>query len=245
MTFRSDGTDMFMDINTLRDELKIMSKLQVFAGNLLCGAVCTNCFEKCTDFFANIKDDSRNAPKRLRKTVILFGWVLFYFTVFNREKMHFYCMQLLHIVIWKVCDPKAIGYRITAWRITVTSAFWKCVLMIIKGKHDMIRFLLSTFSLLSSSRTAVHILGSFVVSTMSLQSEYQLLRNLRTPFAVFWFGFPIIYLVLHTLITFFLQNMKEDTLKNVSVLIFIVWTSCSQFQSSRPPALHILHVSLS
>ncbi len=158
-----------MDINTLWDELKMLSTLQVFAGDLLCGAVCTNCFEKYTDFFANIKDDSRNAPKRLRKTVIMFVCFLFYFTVFNREKMHFYCMHLLHVVIWKVSDPKAIGYRITAWRITVTSAFWKCVLMIIKGQHDMIRFLLSTFSLLSSSRTAVHILGGFVVSTMSLQ----------------------------------------------------------------------------
>ncbi len=51
----------------LRDELKILSKLQAFAGNPLCGAVCTNCFEKCTYFFANIKDDSRNAPKRLKK----------------------------------------------------------------------------------------------------------------------------------------------------------------------------------
>ncbi len=38
----------------LRDELKILSKLQAFAGNLLCGAVCTNCFEKCTYFCANI-----------------------------------------------------------------------------------------------------------------------------------------------------------------------------------------------
>ncbi len=47
----------------LGDELKILSKLQAFAGNLLCGAVCTNCFEKCTYLFANIKDDSRNAPK--------------------------------------------------------------------------------------------------------------------------------------------------------------------------------------
>ncbi len=48
----------------------MLSKLQAFAGNPLCGAVCTNCFEKCT-YFANIKDDSRNAPKRLRKTVII------------------------------------------------------------------------------------------------------------------------------------------------------------------------------
>lgn len=53
----------------MRDELKILSKLQAFAGNPLCGAVCMNCFEKCTYFFANIKDDLRNAPKRLRITV--------------------------------------------------------------------------------------------------------------------------------------------------------------------------------
>ncbi len=45
----------------LRDELKILSNLQAFAGNLLCGAVCTDCFEKCTYFCANIKDDSINA----------------------------------------------------------------------------------------------------------------------------------------------------------------------------------------
>ncbi len=29
-----------------------------------------NCFEKCTYFFADIKDDLRNLPKQLRKTVI-------------------------------------------------------------------------------------------------------------------------------------------------------------------------------
>ncbi len=70
-TFHSDGTDMFIDIYLLlRYELKILSKLQAFAGNPLCGAVCTNCFEKCTDFFANIKYDSRNAPKRLWKSVM-------------------------------------------------------------------------------------------------------------------------------------------------------------------------------
>ncbi len=55
MTFHSDGTDMFIDkYLLLRDELKILSKLQAFAGNILCGAVCTNCFKKCTYFFANI-----------------------------------------------------------------------------------------------------------------------------------------------------------------------------------------------
>ncbi len=54
-TFHSDGTDMFIDkYLLLRDELKILSKLQAFAQNTLCGAVCTNCFEKCTYFFANI-----------------------------------------------------------------------------------------------------------------------------------------------------------------------------------------------
>ncbi len=65
-TFRSDCTDMFIDINTLflRDELNILSKWHAFAGNPLSGAVCTNCFEKCTYVFANI-----NAPKRPRKTV--------------------------------------------------------------------------------------------------------------------------------------------------------------------------------
>ncbi len=46
-----------------------MSKLQAFAGNQLCGAVCTNCFEKCTYWFADVKDDLRNVPKRLIKTV--------------------------------------------------------------------------------------------------------------------------------------------------------------------------------
>ncbi len=35
--FHFGGTDMF-DINHLRDELKILSKLQSFCSNLLCGA---------------------------------------------------------------------------------------------------------------------------------------------------------------------------------------------------------------
>ncbi len=53
-TFHSDGTDMFIDkYLLLRDELKILTRLQAFAGNPLCGAVCTTCFEKCT-YFANI-----------------------------------------------------------------------------------------------------------------------------------------------------------------------------------------------
>ncbi len=38
----------------LRDELKILSKLQAFAGNPLCGAVCTDSFEKCTYYFTSI-----------------------------------------------------------------------------------------------------------------------------------------------------------------------------------------------
>ncbi len=50
-TFRSDGTDMFIDkYLLLKDELKILSKLQAFVGNPLCGAVCMSCFEKCTYF---------------------------------------------------------------------------------------------------------------------------------------------------------------------------------------------------
>ncbi len=52
--FHSDGTDIFIGKYFLRDELKILNKLQAFAGNPLCGTVCTNCFEKCTYFFANI-----------------------------------------------------------------------------------------------------------------------------------------------------------------------------------------------
>ncbi len=58
-----DGTDMFIDKNTNF----LVIKLQAFAGNPLCSAVCMNCFEKCTYVFVNFKDDSRNAPKRLRK----------------------------------------------------------------------------------------------------------------------------------------------------------------------------------
>ncbi len=43
-TFYSDGTDMFIDINTYFEGWSTdLSKLQVFAGNPLCGAVCTNC----------------------------------------------------------------------------------------------------------------------------------------------------------------------------------------------------------
>ena len=44
-------------------------KLQAFAGNTLCGAVCMNCFEKCIYCFTNVNDDSRNVAKQLRKIV--------------------------------------------------------------------------------------------------------------------------------------------------------------------------------
>ncbi len=53
----------------LRDKRNISNHLQAFVSNLLRGAVCTNCFEKCT-YFANIKNDWRNA-KRLRKTNVI------------------------------------------------------------------------------------------------------------------------------------------------------------------------------
>ncbi len=43
----SDGVDVFID------KYLLLSKLQAFSGNPLCGAVCRNCFEKCTHF-ANI-----------------------------------------------------------------------------------------------------------------------------------------------------------------------------------------------
>ncbi len=48
---------MFIDkYLVLRDELQILSKLQAFAGHLLCGAVCIKSFEKCTYFFVNITE---------------------------------------------------------------------------------------------------------------------------------------------------------------------------------------------
>lgn len=53
----------------LRNELSILSKWHSFAGYQLGFAVCTNCFEKCTNSCANVDGDERNAPKRLRKTV--------------------------------------------------------------------------------------------------------------------------------------------------------------------------------
>ncbi len=54
----------------LRNELSILSKWHAFAGYQLGFAVCTNCFEKCINCCANVNSDVRNAPKRLRKTVI-------------------------------------------------------------------------------------------------------------------------------------------------------------------------------
>ncbi len=59
----------------LRNELSILSKWHAFAGYQLGFAVCTNCFEKCINCCANVNSDVRNAPKRLRKTVILFIFV--------------------------------------------------------------------------------------------------------------------------------------------------------------------------
>ena len=67
----SDGTDMFIDTDIyFRDELRIFSKRLAFAGNPWCFAICTNCFQECIYCFANVEDDSRNVPKRLRETVI-------------------------------------------------------------------------------------------------------------------------------------------------------------------------------
>ena len=42
----------------------------------MCGAVCVNRFEKCTYCFESVKNDSRNVPKRLRKTgkEVPMGW---------------------------------------------------------------------------------------------------------------------------------------------------------------------------
>ncbi len=81
----------------LRDELKILKKLQAFAGNPLCGAICTNCFEKCTYFSANIKDDSRNAPKLLRKTVskTKYNPYIYYLLYINKNLSRLLITQLL------------------------------------------------------------------------------------------------------------------------------------------------------
>lgn len=42
------------DINTFERWTKDLSKLQAFAGNPFCGAVYTNCFEKCTYYYVHI-----------------------------------------------------------------------------------------------------------------------------------------------------------------------------------------------
>ena len=49
--------------------LGIESRLQAFSGNPLCGAVCMNCLGNVLTF-ENVKDDSRDVPKRLRNTLI-------------------------------------------------------------------------------------------------------------------------------------------------------------------------------
>ena len=56
-------------ILALRNGLSILSKWRAFEGYPLGFAVCTNCFEKCTNCCANVNSDVRKAPKRLRKTV--------------------------------------------------------------------------------------------------------------------------------------------------------------------------------
>ncbi len=63
----SDGVDVFID------KYLLLSKLQAFSGNPLCGAVCRNCFEKCTHFFANITVRMiREMHQSDRKTVFRF-----------------------------------------------------------------------------------------------------------------------------------------------------------------------------
>ena len=50
----------------LRDVLRIFSDWLALETYLLYIAVCTNCSEKCTYYFAHVRDDVKNAPKRLR-----------------------------------------------------------------------------------------------------------------------------------------------------------------------------------
>lgn len=71
-TCRSEALTSSMTERFAFDRLRILNKLWAFAGKPLCCAVCTTCFEKCTYCFANVEDDLRNAPKRLRKTVMSF-----------------------------------------------------------------------------------------------------------------------------------------------------------------------------
>ena len=53
----------------LRHKLSILRELQAFTGNPLCYTVCMNCFKNCTYCFENVKDDLRDVPRLLRKTV--------------------------------------------------------------------------------------------------------------------------------------------------------------------------------
>ncbi len=69
----------------LRNELSILSKWHAFAGYQLGFAVCTNCFEKCINCCATVNSDVRNAPKRLRKTVMFFLLLFNY----HAKSMHF------------------------------------------------------------------------------------------------------------------------------------------------------------
>lgn len=48
----------------IRRSKDFLSELQACEGNLLCGVVCRNCFEKCTYRFADIKNDLRTVPKK-------------------------------------------------------------------------------------------------------------------------------------------------------------------------------------
>ena len=57
--------------NLLLRHKRILNKLQALADTPLCAAVCTNCFEKCTYSFENVKDDLR----RLRKAIILLNHI--------------------------------------------------------------------------------------------------------------------------------------------------------------------------
>lgn len=47
----------------LGHKLFSLRKKPTFAGNPHCGAACTNCFEKWTNWCANVNDESRNATK--------------------------------------------------------------------------------------------------------------------------------------------------------------------------------------
>lgn len=51
----------------LRDEIRILRKRLTFTSDQWCVAFCMNCFEKFAYCFTNVENDSRNAPKWLRK----------------------------------------------------------------------------------------------------------------------------------------------------------------------------------